>query len=456
MSSRDAHNKRVTQYLTLITEFMRRTGRPFPFLLKVPASKTDIISRLHGIKADKKWYWKSRDSHFEIGGVGTAYTVDGNSKSPFVGAQDFLDLPPNMAPIFVGGKRFTPGESGDSIWSDFPDETLFIPEASLVREDGSYSEVCCQSITTDADDHLSIDKHESRFIFGGTGAHTFPEQIMPEVISVEHHPDYHHWRRKVENCLEAIRSDSVEKVVLARRTDYQFENKIDPLVLLKHLTEHHRYCFAMLYQPRPDVAFISVSPERLYRRNERMLEVEALSSTILRGATPDEDRRLENELLSNHKLRHEHQLVIDGVIDAAAALCQPSPEIGETAVMKLDRIQHLITPINGHLRDDIHDSDIIAALHPTPAVGGTPRDAAISKIAELEGFDRGWYAGPVGYITPERAEFVVGIRSLLVHGKTVSVFTGAGIVAGSDPDAEWQEIDSKDVLQPTLSGKAIR
>ena len=456
MSRTDNHNKPVTQYLKTVMEFIGRTGKPFPMLKKLPASKTDNIGRLHEIKAERKWYWKSRDHNFEIGGVGSAYVVENDAGSPFAGIHDVLSLPPDLAPLLVGGKRFAPGYQGDSIWSDFPDETLFIPETSLTNESGSCSEIFCRSISGDAGDFLSVEEKESPSSFSKKSLPPSPETMMPEEASSKHFPDYGGWCRNVNHSLEAIKAGLIRKVVLARRTDYLFNDIVDPFSLLRQLTDCHQHSYAMLYQPRPGTAFISVTPERLYRRVGQTLSLEALSSTVPRGVTPDDDRRLEDELLNNHKLRHEHQVVIDGIVETIGALCQQPPEIGATEVMKLDRIQHLKTPITGYLRDQIGDDDIISALHPTPAVGGLPRDAAIEKIRELEGFDRGWYAGPVGYISREQAEFAVGIRSLLVHGRTVSVFTGAGIVAGSDPDAEWREIDSKDILRAVLLNKAAR
>ncbi|MCP4570339.1 MAG: isochorismate synthase, partial [FCB group bacterium] len=139
--------------------------------------------------------------------------------------------------------------------------------------------------------------------------------------------------------------------------------------------------------------------------------------------------------------------VIEGVAQTISELGLDDPVIGETAVLKLDQVQHLWTPVTATLQPSITDHNIIDRLHPTPAVGGTPRNEALKLIRELENFERGYYAAPIGYISSARAEFAVGIRALVVAGRKVSVFTGAGIVQGSDPEDEWCELNSKDILK---------
>ena len=112
-------------------------------------------------------------------------------------------------------------------------------------------------------------------------------------------------------------------------------------------------------------------------------------------------------------------------------------------VLKLRHCQHLLCKVGGQLNQSDCDAEVIAKLHPTPAVGGTPKEEALHWINELEDFDRGWYAAPVGWISHDAVEFAVAIRSALVQGDTVSVYTGAGIVPGSKPKSEWNEIENK-------------
>jgi len=180
--------------------------------------------------------------------------------------------------------------------------------------------------------------------------------------------------------------------------------------------------------------------------------VDALSSTVPRGKTPAEDKRLENELLKSDKQRREHKAVIDGIKNDLTPLCSAPATIGKTSALKLAAVQHLLTPITGILRSDVSDADLINALHPTPATAGMPKSPAMDLVTRLEGFDRGWYAAPIGFISRDETELAVGIRSAVIRGEFVSVFSGAGIVRGSDPDDEYREIESKDILQQPIEG----
>jgi menaquinone-specific isochorismate synthase len=132
-------------------------------------------------------------------------------------------------------------------------------------------------------------------------------------------------------------------------------------------------------------------------------------------------------------------------------LCRETSRVGDTSVMKLSQLQHLWTPITGILKEGIGDDRLLDILHPTPAMGGTPRREAMEMIRRLEPFDRGLYAAPWGFGSSAGIEYAVTIRSALVVDDVVSVFAGAGIVAGSDPDQEWRELDSKDILRPFIA-----
>ena len=116
---------------------------------------------------------------------------------------------------------------------------------------------------------------------------------------------------------------------------------------------------------------------------------------------------------------------------------------GQKSVLKLEQVQHLYNKIEAVLKEDVTDTDLLTALHPTPAVGGLPREAALEKLAALEPFDRGWYAAPVGFLGRDRAEFAVAIRSALVRENRVNLYAGAGIVEGSVAENEWQELENK-------------
>ena len=161
------------------------------------------------------------------------------------------------------------------------------------------------------------------------------------------------------------------------------------------------------------------------------------------GESDEDDRRLGEKLLASGKETREHGYVAASTRRVLAELCRTLSGGEQRALVKLARVQHMIARFEGELDDGIGDRDILSALHPTPAVGGVPTDLARQRIAELEQFDRGWYAGPVGWVGCDSAEFAVGIRSALLHGSQLRLFSGAGIVDGSHPDREWDEIENK-------------
>ncbi|MDW8214428.1 MAG: isochorismate synthase, partial [Roseiflexaceae bacterium] len=180
----------------------------------------------------------------------------------------------------------------------------------------------------------------------------------------------------------------------------------------------------------------------------------ALAGSIRRGATPDEDEHLAAVLLDSAKDRHEHQIVVDEVRKRLAPLTSRL-DVGATGVMRLSNIQHLHTPISGLLRKPCGVLPVVATLHPTPALGGEPREAAMRLIAELEPAPRGWYAAPVGWIDRRLdGQFGVAIRSAVVQATRAWLYAGAGIVAGSDPQREWDETNLK--FRPMLEGLGVQ
>jgi len=172
------------------------------------------------------------------------------------------------------------------------------------------------------------------------------------------------------------------------------------------------------------------------------VETEALAGSVGRGGTPEADAELAQSLVESSKIQHEQGLVVDAICEQLAPLGEVRE--GEQRVRKLDNIQHLQTPISATLDADAHVLDIVAALHPTPAVGGLPPDVAADTIREVETFERGWYAAPVGWFDAAGdGEFLVGIRSGVAGGQQATLFAGNGIVRDSNPQEEWDEIQLK-------------
>ena len=448
-----ADRKRIAESLTPAHAIAQKTGTSIPAIISIRISAVDILSWLASAESAEKWYWRDRDGGVEIGGVGCGFTIHptlaGNT------LQKITELLATLADpdaVFFSAQWFTDNHLRGTIWSDFPLEIGVIPEIAVVNKDGEYRLTICREVRPDANIDALASEAERLIETFSSDVSRVRIETLPRLVSENSQPSPEQWRRNIQDVLSAVGSGQIEKAVLARRKDYRFERPVDAIGLLACLQRQNPSCYSILLQPALESAFISVTPERLYRRQDRAISIDALSSTVPRGTTPDDDGRLEKKLLESDKQRREHRIVIDGMLDDIGALCDSSPAAGRTVVMKLDRIQHLYTPITGNLRHGVSDAEIIKALHPTPATAGRPKAAAVEMINRLEGFDRGWYAAPIGVVGRDEADFAVGIRSAVVRKETVSVFSGAGIVSGSDPDGEWREIESKDIIHQLILG----
>jgi menaquinone-specific isochorismate synthase len=221
--------------------------------------------------------------------------------------------------------------------------------------------------------------------------------------------------------------------------------------VLRLLRDAQPAAYPFLVQPTSDDAFLGASPERLYRRVGRLLETEALAGTRPRGRNDEADAALAADLLASPKDRAEHDLVRAHLERRLGPLTESLDCAAEPEIYRLAGLLHLRTPVHARLNPGLGDGALLEALHPTPAVCGTPTEAARLLIREAEPFDRGLYAGPVGCFGRETSEVAVALRCALLRGHWVQLFAGAGIVQGSDAEAEWQEtVDKMRTIEQAL------
>ncbi len=251
------------------------------------------------------------------------------------------------------------------------------------------------------------------------------------------------WAIAVNRAVAGIARGDLEKVVLARKSTCRFESPVSPWKLLKLLRTANPHAYIFGLDRKPFDPFIGASPEQLYRRVGRLIETEAVAGTRPRGKTTSEDNRYRDDLLHSSKDRREHELVVTGIAESLRPLVEKIEIQTDPSIVQLTNVQHLVIKISATLKPGISDDEILRALQPTPAVGGYPKQVAIDLIQSLEPFYRGPYAGPIGWISSDSAEFAVGIRSATIKENALTLYAGAGIVEGSDPDAEWDEIDQK-------------
>ncbi|MHC4784230.1 MAG: isochorismate synthase, partial [Planctomycetota bacterium] len=189
--------------------------------------------------------------------------------------------------------------------------------------------------------------------------------------------------------------------------------------------------------------------ECLYQKAGNRIFSEALAGTNFRDVDQELNRQLQGELLESQKEAEEHEYVFENIKSELENICEKVTIVNKREILSLEYVQHLRSRFEGTLKKGIGDRDILCALHPTAAVNGYPKKAALALIREYEHFSRGWYAGPVGWIDLARSEFAVAIRSAHITGQQIRMFAGAGIVSASDPSREWEETEMK--MAPFLS-----
>lgn len=408
--------------------------------LEAQASEIDVFSWLSAQEQHQKLFWGDRDRKGRVAAVGVAHAIVSQASGfPFrriAEAQRLLKSEPSAR--FYGGLRFE-HTVPDEEWEPFGQFSFFLPRFEMIQVAESYKLVCNLVFPSDFGQLESI-KAE-------LNALTFPETPLTGhfslPISRDNEPKVRAWQKKILWLLEAFSKEELHKVVLARKAVFRFPEPLNPVLLLKKLYECKPDCFHFFFQPDHGTSFIAATPERLYGRDGQHILSEAVAGTRPRGQAPGQDAAIAQELLHSEKDLREHNYVRTFIRDALSGFCDTLQTDDQATLMTLTRRMHLYARVEGTLKPNVRDADLLRALHPTPAVGGYPTSEAVSTIAALEPFDRGWYAGPIGWIGAEAAEFAVGIRSGLLRRDTLSLYSGAGIVLGSTPEDEWAEIEQK-------------
>jgi len=358
----------------------------------------------------RKIFWGNRSQKEQFAGIGVALEVkDGKDgyEETLLTVSTYLQNSPK-AVRFFGGMRFDSKATKSTEWQDWGTAhfTLSMVELSVVDEKAM---LACHI-------YYGEDIHEKLQILQKMLEYVRVEEIsIPDspLIRLERHdlPEYRQWCRLVEQGLENISSGNLNKVVLARAAVFSLARDYDPTELLHQLRRQAPQAFHFCFQLAPRQAFLGITPELLYRRSGSKIESEAIASTRPRGQTLEEDERLATELRESKKEQREHLMVLERMESLLQQFCRKTERLSYLERLPLRHVQHLQSKVQGVLREEINDSDLLPAFHPTPAVSGAPDKKARALIRKLEPFDRGWYAGPVGWISSSKAEFAVGIRS---------------------------------------------
>lgn len=257
----------------------------------------------------------------------------------------------------------------------------------------------------------------------------------------QHWPEKAGWIDLIKLATQTIAGEDLDKVVLARATDLQFSQSVNAAAVMASSRRLNLNCYHFFMAFSADTAFLGSSPERLYRRRDTALRTEALAGTV---ANHPEDHRawqLGDWLMKDDKNQRENMLVVEDICQRLQG-CTQTLDVLPPQVLRLRKVQHLRRCIWTEL-NQADDTLCLMQLQPTAAVAGIPRELAREFIQQNEPFEREWYAGSAGYLSLRQSEFCVSLRSAKISANVVRLYAGAGIVRGSDPEQEWQEIDNK-------------
>lgn len=334
------------------------------------------------------------------------------------------------APRLYGGLAFAPGERHWPPWSSFGDGRFVLPRWSSGHDgERGFLRLC---LAPDDDGAAAMQEFDA--IRAAMATPPAPARDLQGAARVEvEEPSPDRWARYVHQILQAVDQGAVEKVVAARRTILSVAGRPPPTAVLAALCAEHPGCTPFLFRSA-GASFLGATPELLVRRAGGEIRTEALAGTAPRTEAGAE------ALLRSEKDRAEHALVVREILAALRPLCEELRAADAPALRPLRDMLHLHTPIRGRLRGDTHVLDLVAALHPTPAVGGVPRAQAWRIIAAHEPQGRGWFAGPIGWIDGHGdGTFAVALRAGVLLDRRAYLYAGAGIVRGSDPASEYQE-----------------
>lgn len=389
--------------------------------------------------------WATPDGLEVVGcGVAARLTATGPDRFSTIRARadrtfDALDHdgPEESRPRAFGGLSFHDTHEPNWPWEGFDAASFVVPQIQITRDDGG---TWLTVTDDDADTVADVVEHWREQLTALPAMR--PSGTGPGIVTSRQTTTHEEWTQGVQQALDQIDRGGLEKVVLAQALSAELEGPIDVPATLERLRRQYPNCYRFLIDPGEGGTFFGAPPERLVSKHGRSIETEALAGSVSRGETREEDESLVEQMRESEKVQHEHGLVVETIRDQLTPLGEVT--IGEQTVRRLATIQHLQTPIRATLTDDRHVLEIADALHPTPAVGGLPPALAWETIRRLETFDRGWYAAPVGWFDAAGdGEFAVAIRSGIATDETVTLFAGNGIVADSNPDDEWKEVQLK-------------
>lgn len=367
----------------------------------------DLLGFLENQKLFPKFYYKGDEEYAAIGALLAFDTPPTITQDPLGNLR------------FFGGMSFTQSLYKDDLWNDFPNSYFFLPRYELKQEKEGTQLTLHFLDTTPSDEGLKY----LNFTQTKTGLADATWQKREDL------PVFSDWEKMLA---AALNNTNFKKVVLARRSSFHYATPLKAFSLLAQVAQVSNARVIYAFEPKKNAAFIGATPERLYVRERRNIISDAIAGTFTcKNQTQDP------------KLQREFLIVKDAIAEILHPLCTSLVVEKQDSTIAAHHMHHLCNHISGTLLPEITDSMLLQALHPTPAIGGYPTIAACTFIRDNEPFERGWYSAPIGWISEPSAKFAVAIRSALIKKNIMHLFAGLGVVEGSKPDLEWEELELK-------------
>ncbi|HEQ3518485.1 TPA: isochorismate synthase MenF [Citrobacter freundii] len=415
---------------TALESLMRHLSQELPAapgirIYDIPFPLNDAFDALGWLASQPVWpqfYWQQRNGDEEAAVLGAVAAF-----SSLESAQQFLRQHDNHPDLRIWGLNAFEPQRGN----------LLLPRLEWRRCAG----VASLRLHLYSDVSLRDDAAQAvAFITSLANVKPLPALCL-SLTGEQNWPDKAGWTNLIKLATQTIAGEDLDKVVLARATDLQFSQPVNAAAVMASSRRLNLNCYHFFMAFSADSAFLGSSPERLYRRRDTALRTEALAGTV---ANHPEDHRawqLGEWLMKDDKNQRENMLVVEDICQRLQG-CTQTLDVLPPQVLRLRKVQHLRRCIWTEL-NQADDTLCLMQLQPTAAVAGIPRELAREFIQQNEPFEREWYAGSAGYLSRRQSEFCVSLRSAKISANVVRLYAGAGIVRGSDPEQEWQEIDNK-------------
>ncbi|WP_338838112.1 isochorismate synthase [Kurthia gibsonii] len=409
------------------------------------------------------FYWQNKDKDFTLVGLGHAYTIKSNDADAryedvekawkhLIHSTSLKGI--KQQPILFGSFTFDPKKGVSDEWANFSHANFALAKHQLVESNGRFymnTHLVSEEVITDEDIELAREEREA--LLEQAKGRTLKTYIKPHVVLTEE-PYKEEYLQSITQVTNQIKAKQADKVVIARSLALTFDEEVNTSNLLAQLSEEQPESYLFAQEQGQDL-FLGATPERLVFVNHKKAYSSCVAGSIRRGATVQEDEEFGRILLNDTKNLQEHQYVVDMISNSFKETCEQYTLPNYPDLLKIRDIQHLHTPIEGILKEDATILQMVEKLHPTPALGGSPREVAMEMIRQYEPMNRGVYAAPIGWLNADGdGEFAVAIRSALLQDKKAYLYAGGGIVADSEPQSEYEEtlVKFRPMLR-TLGGK---